>query len=335
MSIPPNPAPIFQAMQAFQQTEAFRAAVELDLFTAIAHGANTVDALAGACGASPKGTRVLADAMTILGFLEKDSGVYSLAPGTAPFLDRRSPAYLGDAVRFMLHTGARQGFEQMDEVVRKGGSLHGEGTVEPENPVWVEFARYMAPLLRPASQAIPQILGPLPAGAKVLDIAAGHGLFGIEIAKANPGVTVTQVDWRAVLEVAAENASAAGVADRIQKLPGSAFEVDFGGGYDVALLTNFLHHFDAPTCEGLFRKIHGALAPGGRVATLEFCPNGDRVSPPQPAWFAVQMLVNTRAGDAYTVPEIDAMARNAGFDASTAHPLEGMPHTVIISSRPR
>lgn len=329
----PNPAPIFQAMQAFQQTAAFQAAAELDLFTAVAEGANTVEALAAACQAAPKGVRVLADAMTVMGFLEKAGGVYSLAAGTAPFLDRRSPAYLGEAVKFLLHAGVRQGFEQMADVVRNGGSLHGEGTVEPENPVWVEFARHMAPLVGAASHLIPKLLGPLPAGTKVLDIAAGHGLFGIEVAKANPGVQVTQVDWRAVLEVAEENARKAGVADRMRKLAGSAFEVEFGTGYDVALLTNFLHHFDVPTCEGLLRKLHGALNPGGRVVTLEFCPNDDRVTPPQPAWFAVQMLVNTRAGDAYTVRELDQMARNAGFASSTAHPVEGMPHTVIISSR--
>ena len=169
----------------------------------------------------------------------------------------------------------------------------------------------------------------------MLDIAAGHGLFGIEVAKANPGVQVTQVDWRPVLEVAAENARRAGVADRMHALAGSAFEVEFGAGYDVALLTNFLHHFDAPTCEGLLKRLHAALKPGGRVVTLEFCPNEDRVTPPQPAWFAVQMLVNTRAGDAYTIREIDGMARNAGFAPATAHALEGMPHTVIISSRPQ
>jgi SAM-dependent methyltransferase len=335
MSTLANPAAIFQAMQAFQQTEAFKAAVELDLFTAVAQGADRVESLAAACGTSPKGTRVLADAMTVMGMLEKQDGAYALAPAVAPFLDRRSPAFLGDAVKFILHAGVKQGFDRLADVVRRGGSLNGEGTVEPENPVWVDFARYMAPIMMPASQTIPRIIGPLAAGARVLDIAAGHGLFGIEVAKANPGVQVTQVDWRPVLEVAAENARRAGVADRMHALAGSAFEVEFGAGYDVALLTNFLHHFDAPTCEGLLKRLHAALKPGGRVVTLEFCPNEDRVTPPQPAWFAVQMLVNTRAGDAYTIREIDGMARNAGFAPATAHALEGMPHTVIISSRPQ
>jgi hypothetical protein len=89
---------------------------------------------------------------------------------------------------------------------------------------------------------------------KVLDIAAGHGLFGIEIARQNPQARVTGLDWAPVLRVALENARKAGVQDRYDMLPGSAFQVDFGGPYDVVLLTNFLHHFDQPTCVGLLKK---------------------------------------------------------------------------------
>jgi 2-polyprenyl-3-methyl-5-hydroxy-6-metoxy-1,4-benzoquinol methylase len=78
---------------------------------------------------------------------------------------------------------------------------------------------------------------------RVLDIAAGHGLFGIEIAKQNPHARVTGLDWAPVLRVALDNARKAGVQDRYDMLPGDAFEVDFGGPYDAVLLTNFLHHF--------------------------------------------------------------------------------------------
>src|SRR6185312_1568283 len=121
---------------------------------------------------------------------------------------------------------------------------------------------------------------------EVLDIAAGHGLFGIAVATQNPAARITAVDWAPVLRVAAANAVRAGVQDRFTERPGSAFDVDFGGPYDAVLLTNFLHHFDPPTCVGLLKKVHAALRPGGRAATLEFVPNEDRVSPPIPASFS-------------------------------------------------
>jgi hypothetical protein len=113
-------------------------------------------------------------------------------------------------------------------------------------------------------------------------------------------------------------------------LPGSAFEVEFGGPYDAVLLTNFLHHFDAPTCVGLLKKVRGALKPGGKAATLEFVPNEDRVSPPMPAAFALTMLASTPAGDAYTLSELTAMYEEAGFGNVTGHPIPMSPHTVVM-----
>ncbi len=165
---------------------------------------------------------------------------------------------------------------------------------------------------------------------KVLDIAAGHGLFGIAFAQQNPRVKVTAVDWANVLEVAKGNAAAAGVAGQYNTLPGSAFDVDFGSGNDVVLLTNFIHHFDNQTIVGLLKKIHATLADGGRVVTLEFVPNDDRVTPPGAAGFSMMMLASTPSGDAYTFSEIDNMFKQAGFKRSEIHPvLEGMSSAVI------
>src|SRR5437763_11159619 len=110
----------------------------------------------------------------------------------------------------------------------------------------------MAPMMMPAAQAIPEILGASGAAhCKVLDIAAGHGIFGIIMANKNPNAEIVAVDWPMVLQVAEENANKFGVGSRWKKLAGDAFTVDYGSGYDVVLLTNFLHHFDVPTCEKL------------------------------------------------------------------------------------
>jgi 2-polyprenyl-3-methyl-5-hydroxy-6-metoxy-1,4-benzoquinol methylase len=153
------------------------------------------------------------------------------------------------------------------------------------------------------------------------------------MARQNPNATVVAVDWPHVLEVAKENAARAGVSARYQTLPGSAFEVDFGSGYDIVLITNFLHHFDQPTCETLLRKFGAALKPGGRAVTLEFVPNEDRVSPPTAAAFSMMMLGTTESGDAYTFSEYDRMFRNAGFSRSELHPLPPTPGQVILSQK--
>jgi len=167
--------------------------------------------------------------------------------------------------------------------------------------------------------------------SKVLDVAAGHGLYGIALARHNPQAEVVALDWRNVLTVAEENAEAAGVDERYRTLPGSAFEVEFGSDYDLILLTNFLHHFDPPTIEHLLRKVHAALKPGGRAVTLEFIPEEDRVSPPIPAAFSLIMLAGTPGGDAYPFSEYERMFRNAGFATSELHPLPPTFFRVVLA----
>src|SRR6185503_3386678 len=137
--------------------------------------------------------------------------------------------------------------------------------------------------------------------------------------------------WAPVLRVALKNAEKTGVQDRYNMLPGSAFEVDFGGPYDAVLLTNFLHHFDKPTCVGLLKKVHASLKPGGFAATLEFVPNEDRVSPPMPAAFSMTMLTSTAGGDAYTFRDLSEMHEKAGFHNLKAYPIPMSPHTVVMA----
>jgi ubiquinone/menaquinone biosynthesis C-methylase UbiE len=186
------------------------------------------------------------------------------------------------------------------------------------------------PLMMMPAQAMAEIAQvDLTRKIRLLDVAAGHGIFGIAFAQKYPNVEVTALDWAPVLEVATENAQKLGVADRHHLLPGSAFDVEFGTGYDLILLTNFLHHFDVATNEKLLKKVHTALAEGGRVLTLEFIPNDDRVTPPMSATFAMTMLASTAAGDAYTFAELDQMFRNAGFSSSEMHEVPPAQRLVV------
>ncbi len=237
----PNPERIFDTLNAHQKTAALKTGIELDVFSAIGEGANTPAALAKRCNASERGMRTLCDYLTILGFLAKQDQKYSLAPDAATFLDRRSPAYIGSIAGFLTTPEMFDRFRDLTAIVRKGGSLQDDrGTTEVNNPIWVEFARSMAPMQRPVAEGVAKIVN-ADAGEKwkVLDIAAGHGVYGVAIARHNPHAEIFAVDWPAVLEVAKENARAAKVDSRYHTIPGNAFEVDFGTGYDLVLLTGF------------------------------------------------------------------------------------------------
>jgi 2-polyprenyl-3-methyl-5-hydroxy-6-metoxy-1,4-benzoquinol methylase len=190
----------------------------------------------------------------------------------------------------------------------------------------------MGPVMHlPARLLVDLVGGDRDRPLRVLDVAAGHGLFGIAFAEHFPRAHVTALDWPNVLAAAAENAQRAGVTDRHVLRPGSAFDADWGGPYDVVLLTNFIHHYDLATCADLARKAHAALSPGGRAVTLEFIPDADRVSPPATATFALTMLATTARGDAYTFAEYDRVFSEAGFARSEFHPLPPTTQQAVVS----
>jgi len=326
----PTPERFFNAINAYQQTEAIKAAIELEIFTAIAEGNVQAASIAKRCQAAERGVRILCDFLTIHGFLTKDGDTYVLAPDSALFLDRHSPAYMGGAIEFLLTSRVREGNARITEAVRQGGTALGEGTLARENPDWVRFAKAMMPLMQMPAEIMATELRKGGEAQKVLDVAAGHGIFGIAVAKQNPAAHVYAADWKNVLEVASKNAQALGVADRYHLLPGSAFETEFGTNYDLVLITNFLHHFDSPTCTGFMRKVHSALKPGGRAAIAELVPNPDRITPPTAAAFSMMMLATTPRGDAYTFVELESISKNAGFTRVELAPPEiGLDRLVI------
>ncbi len=289
-----------------------------------------LDWIAARTGASARGIRILCDYLTVQGFLTKTQDRYGLTPATQAFLTTTSPAWLGSVVEFLAAPEMISlWLDDPVSYVRNGGAA-GLGSIAPEHPVWVKFARAMVPFMRPAAQAMADVVQGWPTPPKrVLDIAAGHGIFGITIAQAIPSAEITAIDWQAVLQVAQENAEAAGVRDRYRTIPGSAFEVDWGSGYDLVLLTNFLHHFDHSTGVGLLERARKCLGEGGRVLAVEFVPNEDRVSPPFPAMFSFVMLGSTPSGDAYTAGEFEEMGRAAGFERVKVEPLPPTPQSLV------
>ena len=330
----PSPQLFFETINSYQRTEALKAAIELEIFTAIGEGNHTAAEIAKRCSASERGTRILCDSLVIIGFLTKDGDRYDLTPDSATFLTKQSPAYIGMAIGFLATPTVMDSFKTLAAAVRHGGTVRDNHSLAPENPMWVDFAKSMAPLMVMPAQMRAKMLGAEKGGqSKVLSLAAGHGVYEITIAKQNPNADVWAVDWPNVLRLAQENATKAGVADRYHIIPGDAFEVEYGTGYDIVLITNILHHFDAASGEKLLKKVHAALKDGGRAAILEFVPNDDRVSPPQAAWFSLTMLVGTPSGDTHTYADLQRMLKNAGFRSSENHPMPPTFFNVVIGTK--
>ena len=322
--------PAYAAALAYQKTAALTAAVKLELIPLIGGGAATSDSLAEKTTTSSRGMRILCDLLTVIGLLTKQDGVYSVTEPGKRYLDPSSPAWMGGSIDFYASPEIlRLVLDDPVSYVRQGGSA-GLAHLAPDHPVWLRFAKAMSSTARLAAKRAAVYLAVRPAPATVLDVAAGHGFYGIELAKAFPEAVVTAVDWPSVLELASANARDAGVGERFRVVPGSAFEVDWGGEFDLVILANFLHHFSPEECATILRKVKSSLSPQGRACAVDFVPDEDRARAPTHAMFAYLMLATTPGGDAWTLADLDGIAKAAGFFGVTARPLRPTPQSLIM-----
>ncbi len=328
----PTPDLFFETVKAYQQTAALKTAMELDLFTAIATGHATPTQLAIHCKASERGIRILCDYLTVKGFLLKSGHTYQLTLDTQTYLSATSPQYLGSAVAFLLSDPMQTAFQNLTTAVQKGGTaLSQNGFLAPDHPAWMAYAKSMAPVMQLPAKLLAQYLDPKAnQPLAVLDIAAGHGLFGLAFAQQNPKTTVTALDWPNVLTVAQTHAQKRDLSKQFKILSGNAFDTNYGNPHDITILANILHHFESNACITLLKKVHQNLSPNGRVAILEFIPNADRVSPPEDAAFALVMLATTLHGDVYTYDELNDMCLQAGFSHTHLHALGHDEQQVVI-----
>lgn len=325
----------YSTVNAYYRTAAVKAAIELGLFEIVGERGMTVAGIAQACAASERGIRILCHYLVSIGFLKNRDGMFFMTVDMAMFLDPKSPGYLGDSIQFLLSPYIMGAFSDLTSVIRGGQiSLSADGVVAPDHPQWVTFARAMQNMMSLPSMLLAKVVEPRPAGPiRVLDVAAGHGRFGIATALRNPQAHVTFLDWDNVLDVARDNVRQAGIGARCEFRPGNAFEIELGQDYDVILLTNFLHHFDRADCERFLRKVHAALKPQGRVLTFEIIADEDRVSPPMAAIFSMMMLGTTPAGEVYAFSDLRDMFAASGYSKVELQAIPPARERVVVSYR--
>jgi 2-polyprenyl-3-methyl-5-hydroxy-6-metoxy-1,4-benzoquinol methylase len=326
----PDPGPVMQTMSAFWVSGTFRGAIELDLFTHVSRGADTVEKLAEATRATPRGVRAIADAMTAIGLLSKAGDRYANSPVAETFACSDKPTFLAGFSKFLNDSRFTDAFGRVAEAAREGKSVFDKDAESPDNPLWVTFAETSLPMAIGSAMPLPDILGSRRPGLRILDVAAGSGGYGITLAQASAGSTLTFLDWANVAAVAKRHAGMLGVGDRVTVRAGSALDLDWGGPYDVVVMGNFFHHFDIPTCVAIAAKAKQALAPAGVFATAEFVADEERKASPMALLFSVAMLVWSNGGAAYTFSELAKILRDAGFSDVSHHTMGDNPSSWVV-----
>jgi hypothetical protein len=247
---------------AYQRTAAVKAAIELDLFSAIGAGADSVETLAAKVNASPRGVRILSDYLTVQELLIKDGQRYRLTPSSSVFLDKRSPACMASVVDFLTHELMQLFLEDPAAYVRNGGSIGLANLAPDHRSGWGCASHGPVHGARRAGIATNRAMALAAQGPRC---GGRPGVFGSR--RQSGAGRGYRARLATGLEVALRNARASSVC-RTRYIPaGSAFDVEWGTGYDLVLIPN-LHHFDRPKRAWAFSDVHDAplrpaALPGG------------------------------------------------------------------------
>jgi ubiquinone/menaquinone biosynthesis C-methylase UbiE len=306
------------------------AAIEHRIFDLLADGAKTAAEVSRENGASLRGVRAIMNALVGFELLKKDDeGRYSLTPESAAFLVRKNPGYLGGILRHGDQLIPR--WLHLSEIVKTGKPAMAVNQEGDGSAFFVDFVEDLFPVGYPSAKAL---AAAFPQARKVLDVAAGSGVWSIPLAQNSKEVRVTALDWPGVLPATRRVTERMGVAGQYEFLAGDLNSADLGNGYDLATLGQILHSEGETHSRALLGRVFQALAPGGTIAIAEFIANEDRTGPPLAMLFAVNMLVNTEDGDTFTVTEISQWLREAGFVDPRTMEVPA-PSPLILASKPK
>lgn len=312
----------------FRASRTFLTAVELDLFSALGDGATAVE-VAERMGADPKSTETLLLALASLGLIRRDrEGRFTCGEDTGRYLVKGRPDDARAAIMHRVHMWDR--WSTLTECVREGNAMGVEATAGP-------FATqaYLAATHKIASLAAPRLVAALDLTRvnRVLDVGGGSGAYSAAVLRAFPGASAEIFDLAPVLRITSRYVRDAGLEDRVQLRTGDFVHDGFGTGFDLVLLSYVLHLNAPEGARRLLQKVHDALAPGGHVAINDFVLSADKTVPTSAALHALNLLVSTRGGTVYSVPEYHAMLEAQGFVEVRKIPLVG-PTDVITARKP-
>jgi len=311
------------------------AGVSNKVFDSLEDDAKTPEQVAEEAGASVRALRILMNALVGLGLLTKDrKGKYSLTRESAVFLLSKKPGthagFFGTIAPQLISRWLR-----LSDIVREGRPAVAVNQETEGTEFFSQLVENIIPMSYPPAQKLGDHLKVAKAKneIRVLDLAAGSGIWGIALAQKSPWVRVIAVDWAGMIPTTKRITQKFGVGDRFNYIEGDISEANFGSGYDVATLGHILHSEGEDRSRRLLVKTFRALKSGGTVAIAEWLVNDDRTKPLPSLMFAVQMLVNTEKGDTFSFNEIKNWLEEAGFKKVRKLAAPG-PSPLILATKP-
>ncbi len=294
---------------AFQESRILLTAHELGIFTALGGGKHSSGGVASLLGTDPRATDRLMNALCAMGLLEKENGRFSNSPDAAQCLVQGSPGYLGG----LMHTvHLWDTWTTLTGAVRTGTNVRPRGESDG-NREWV--SAFIAAMHDRAVRQAPAVVGQidLDGVTRVLDVGGGSGAYAMAFVRAKAGLTAVVFDLPDVLPLTAAYVEREGLSGRVGTVAGNYLRDDLGRDFDVVFLSAVIHSNSPVENAELIRKCARALRSGGCVVVQDFIMDEERVAPSHGAYFALNMLVGTEAGDTYTEGEVSGWMIAAGL----------------------
>jgi (2Fe-2S) ferredoxin/precorrin-6B methylase 2 len=318
-----------QTIRGFQESRVLLTAIELDLFTAVGRGVEAPE-MARKLGTAVGATEALLNALVALGALTKSGDKYDCTPIASRFLVAGAVHDSRAALMHTAHLWPR--WSTLTECVRRGTSVTLTEMAD-RGADWTEA--FIAAMHKNASVRAPQVASAieLERVERALDVGGGSGAYAIAFANACPNLRVDVLDLPAVLPLARRHIEQAGLTDRIQLRAGDLRADDFGAGYDLVFFSAICHMNSPDENREMLQRAFRALSPAGRIVVQDFILNVDKTAPKSGALFALNMLVGTRAGSAYSEAEYSSWLRDVGCVNVQRVNLPG-PTDLMIGYRP-
>ena len=304
-----NPASLMQMVYGFQRSRILLTAFELRIFTVIGDEKKSAAEVAGAIRAGTRAAERLMDALVAMGLLEKNAGRYANTEGAARFLVEGKPEFMSG---FGHSVHLWDSWTTLTKAVRRGKTVRDRAPSESGDDWLVAFIAAMHYRASRRGRDIAKLLD-LSGVTRLVDVGGGSGAFAMAFAKEKNDLHVTVFDLPNVLPLTRKYIAEAGLAAKVDTMPGNYMKDDLGGPYDMAFLSAIVHSNSDEENRLLIRKCAAALRAGGKIVIQDWIMSEDRTSPAAGAFFALNMLVNTEAGDTYTESEMRAWLSAAGF----------------------
>lgn len=319
---------ILDLARAYQPACVLLAAAELDLFGALAAGPRTAGELSAALRCDRRATTILADALAALGLLEKRDGAYAAAPGVAGHL--AGPASVVPMLRHQAN--CLRSWAQLAAVARSGRPALSPSILGEEGDR-DSFIEAMEVASREAAPQVVASLAPL-RFERLLDVGGGPGTWTAAFLRAVPGARATLYDLPGVIPIARRHLDAAGLGPRVDFVAGDlAADPSLPAGADLAWVSAIVHMNSRAQNRDLFRKVHAALVPGGRILIRDIVMDDTHTRPPAGALFAVNMLVRTEGGGTFSFAELGADLEAVGFRDPTLARGERDMDAIVAAAR--